>query len=105
MFSFIPPTAFGCFQSFLSKSSVCSSPVLHIDLSDPDFHETVLSLIFSSTFSTALMIVSLGRCTFPTQLLREFLFIIHQPFLEVPLPHNVNIKYSDMASKISTQNH
>lgn len=60
-------------------------------------------LVFLS-FSTALMTISLGRCTFPTRLLREVLFIVHRPFVEKFLPHKMTFKYFDMVPKsISTR--
>lgn len=79
-----------------------SPPIDHTDLCDTDF--LVLSFSFSISFSTALMTISLGRCTFPTRLLREVLFIVHRPFLEKFLPHKMTFKYFDMVPKsISTR--
>ena len=87
------------FSNSWVNTRACSPPFGHTDLSATDFLATVLSFSSSSSFSSALMTASLGRRTFPTMLLREVSFTVHQPFSEMSLPHKITSRYSDKVPK------
>lgn len=92
----VPPAPVWMFSEIPGANS---PPFDHTDPSATGFLATVWSFSSSSSFSSALMTVSLGRCTLPTMLLWEVSFIVHQPFSEMPLPPKTTSRYADMVPK------